>query len=153
MTNDSRLNFSWSPCAVNLNLAQLVDSAACAHAGSQKPNRCAASRLLHVSFFHIKNFYYLCMTAGPRVCRGPPGIPCGSAPAPIVMHLDFAFYIAVHLEGETWHICQRSPAMQIEITGFSVPPRGLFYSLRAVSLRAATTSRDRRSIARPPSPA
>ena len=72
---------------------------------------------------------------------------------PIVMHLDFAFYIAMHLEGETWHICQRSPAMQIEITGFSVPPRGLFSSLRAVSLRAATTSRDRRSIARPPSPA
>jgi len=31
--------------------------------------------------------------------------------------------------------------MQIEITGFSVPPRGLFSSLRAVSLRAATTSR------------
>jgi len=24
---------------------------------------------------------------------------------PIVMHLDFAFYIAMHLEGETWHIC------------------------------------------------
>ena len=69
------------------------------------------------------------------------------------MHLDFAFYIAMHLEGETWHICQRSLAMQIEITGFSVPPRGLFSSLRAVSLRAATTSRDRRSIARPPSPA
>jgi len=66
----------------------------------------------------------------------------------IVMHLDFAFYIAMHLEGETWHICQRSPAIQIEITGFSVPPRGLFSSLRA-----ATTSRDRRSIARPPSPA
>ena len=60
---------------------------------------------------------------------------------PIVMHLDFAFYIAMHLEGETWHICQRSPAMQIEITGFSVPPRGLFSSLRAVFLRAATTSR------------
>ena len=69
------------------------------------------------------------------------------------MHLDFAFYIAMHLEGETWHICQRSPAMQIEITRFSVPPRGLFSSLRAVFLRAATTSRDRRSIARPPSPA
>ena len=69
------------------------------------------------------------------------------------MHLDFAFYIAMHLEGETWHICQRSLAMQIEITGFSVPPRGLFSSLHAVSLRAATTSRDRRSIARPPSPA
>ena len=43
--------------------------------------------------------------------------------------------------------------MQIEITGFSVPSRGLFSSFRAVSLRAATTSRDRRSIARPPSPA
>ncbi|KAG0514077.1 hypothetical protein BDA96_10G158700 [Sorghum bicolor] len=56
-------------------------------------------------------------------------------------------------EGKTWHICQRSPAMQIEITGFSVPPRGLFSSLRAISLRAATTSRDRRSIMRPPSPA
>ena len=44
---------------------------------------------------------------------------------PIVMHLDFAFYIAMHLEGETWHICQRSPAMQNP-------------SLRAVWLRAAT---------------
>ena len=74
-------------------------------------------------------------------------------PPPIVMHLDYAFYIAMNLEGETWHICQRSPAMQIEITGFSVPPRGLFSSLRAVSLHAATTSRDRRCIARPPSPA
>ena len=59
----------------------------------------------------------------------------------------------MHLEGETWHICQRSLAMQIEITEFSVPPRGLFFSLHAVSLRAATTSRDRRSIARPRSPA
>jgi len=42
------------------------------------------------------------------------------------MHLDFAFYIGMHLEGETWHICQSSPAMQIDIPGFSVPPRGLF---------------------------
>ena len=33
--------------------------------------------------------------------------------------------------------------MQIEITGFSVPPCGLFSSLRAVSLHAATTSRAR----------
>jgi len=49
---------------------------------------------------------------------------------PIVMHLDFAFYIAMHLDGETWHICQRSPAMQNP-------------SLRAVSLRVATTSRER----------
>jgi len=73
--------------------------------------------------------------------------------SPIVMYLDFAFYIAMHLEGETWHICQRSPAIQIEIMGFSVPPRGLFSSLHVVSLRAATTSRDKRSIARPPSPA
>jgi len=37
--------------------------------------------------------------------------------------------------------------------GILVPPRRLFSSLRTVSLRAATTSRDRRSIARPPSPA
>jgi len=76
---------------------------------------------------------------------------------PIVMHLDFAFYIGMHLEGETWHICQSSPAMQIDIPGFSVPPRGLFSFPSRGSLRAATRYRDfnsssRRQGSRTPSP-
>jgi len=43
---------------------------------------------------------------------------------PIVMYLDFTFYIAMYLERETWHICQRSPAMQISRfhhAGFFLP--------------------------------
>jgi hypothetical protein len=71
-----------SACSYSLRgsrAAQLLSASSTvrAHAESTK-----TERVCFFSFFLQINLYYVFMTAGPQVCRGPPGgIHCGSAPA------------------------------------------------------------------------